>query len=53
MRIEGKRVSGTMKIARALETLVPAPPPMRTRRWSATRRGPTTRLQDTVRRLAR
>lgn len=26
MRIDGKRVSGTMKIARALETLVPDPP---------------------------
>ncbi|MDA0183722.1 glutathione S-transferase family protein [Solirubrobacter phytolaccae] len=51
MRIEGKRVSGTMKIARALEALVPNPPMLIAdegeEAWA------DSVLQDGVRQLAR
>jgi glutathione S-transferase len=51
MRIEGKRVSGTMKIARALEALVPEPPMLIADQgeeaWA------DSVLQDGVRQLAR
>ena len=51
MTIEGKRVSGTMKIARALEALVPAPPILTSdpgeEAWA------DAVLQDGVRQLAR
>lgn len=51
MRIEGKRVSGTMKIARALEALVPEPPMLVAdegdEAWA------DSALQDGVRQLAR
>ncbi len=52
MTLDGTRVSGTMKIARALEALEPDPP-MFAERSRATRRGPTRVLQDGVRQLAR
>jgi glutathione S-transferase len=52
MKIEGKRVSGTMKIARALETLVPAPP-MLDPALEGDEAWADSVLQDGVRQLAR
>ena len=53
MTIEGKRVSGTMKIARALEALVPEPPLFGDESVESAEAWADSVLQDGVRQLAR
>jgi len=53
MSIEGKRVSGTMRIARALETLVPDPPLFTRDDLEGEEAWADSILQDGVRQLAR
>jgi len=53
MTIEGKRVSGTMKIARALEALVPEPPLFGDESVESAEAWADSVLQDGVRQIAR
>ena len=53
MRIDGKRVSGTMKIARALEALVPEPPLFGDESVESAEAWADSVLQDGVRQIAR
>ena len=53
MNIDGRRVSGTMKIARALEALVPEPPLFPARLVESAEAWADAVLQDGVRQLAR